>query len=114
MKIESPTKQSSLRFRELIVPILLLVYGFSHLYHIGHLRVRCAGGTFLRNFMETIQGLMVLMRTLGPYIVLLPIAIWVMKTGFYRKLNATMLAIVLCCCVISVPYAYRLFQVFVH
>ena len=58
--------------------------------------------------METIQGSMILMRAFGPYIVLIPIAFWVLKTGIHRRLNAIMLVVALCCCGLSGPYAYRM------
>ena len=108
MTKECSTGQPNARFREFVVPIFLLVYGFSHLYHILHLRVRCAGGTFARECMEAIQASMILMRAFGPYIVLIPIAIWVLKTGIHRRLNAIMLVVALYCCVVSGPYAYRI------
>ena len=105
---ESSTGLPTSRFREFVVPIILLVYGFSHLYHILHLRIRCAGGTFPRQCMEAIQGPMILMRAFGPYIIVIPIAIWVLKTGIHRRLNAIMLVVALGCGVISWPYAYRI------
>lgn len=104
-------KEANSRFREFVMPIFLIVYGFSHLYHIAHLRVRCPSGTFLRDFMETIQAPVIIMRDFGPFIGII-VAIWVLKTGVHRKINAIMLIITLCCCVISAPYAYR-FVVFV-
>lgn len=108
MMKEPSTGQPNLKFREFVVPLLLLAYSFSHLYHILHLRIRCTGGTFPRQCMEAIQGSMILMRAFGPYIVVIPVAIWVLKTGVHKRLNAVMLVIALCCCVISGPYAYRI------
>jgi hypothetical protein len=99
-------KASDLSAREFITPFLLVIYGFSHLYHLAHLRVRCPTGILLRDLMETIQGPLVTIRAFGPFVATI-IAVWVLITGPHKKINALMLAITLCCWIISAPYLYR-------
>lgn len=89
------------------MPFFLIMYAFSHLYHVAHLRVRCPSGTFLRDLMETIQAPVIMIRAFGPFIGMI-IAIWVLMTGIHRRVNAITLAATLCCCVISAPHFYRL------
>lgn len=100
------TEEKRFRYRVFIGPVLLLLYLFSHVYHLALLRVRATSGTLLRDIMETIQGPMVLSRLFLPYIGVV-VAIWILRTDKHKRIGVIVLATMVVCCFVSYPFLKR-------
>lgn len=104
--------KTSIKAVKLVVLCLaiMLLYVASHAFHIWHIRLRFSTGTFMRDVMETIQAPMILSRMCAPFIGLIA-AIYLFTTDSRKAMGIVFLAIMLICCIVSFPYAYRFLKV---